>query len=273
MGEVNCLKKEAGMKTLKDLSESFVKRIKYVVNTHFGADTNPQNEIKVAFDPYLKDKEGRKHQTQLKRAGGSTAQPKSYYVEDMSLENINIKDLLGSVETKHSLTEIFAKALLCDSELLNFKLTVAYHQKVFGASVVTEHGHEEADQIMPCMVRDSFALTPFREVTVVSPDSDSFGSLIDVVAKGVAKRLINPLVSKLTLVIGKGALTKTIDVISRVNTMGLNFARAYIGLQVFTGTVWGGKFLGVTKKHWSEAFFLAADDELLEAFSPRWRIR
>ena len=78
MGEVNCLKKEAGMKTLKDLSESFVKRIKYVVNTHFGADTNPQNEIKVAFDPYLKDKEGRKHQTQLKRAGGSTAQPKSY---------------------------------------------------------------------------------------------------------------------------------------------------------------------------------------------------
>ena len=117
------------------------------------------------------------------------------------------------------------------------------------------------------MVRDSFALTPFREVTVVSPDSDSFGSLIDVVAKGVAKRLINPLVSKLTLVIGKGALTKTIDVISRVNTMGLNFARAYIGLQEFTGTVWGGKFLGVTKKHWAEAFFLAADDDLLEAFS------
>ena len=49
--------------------------------------------------------------------------------------------------------------------------------------------------------------------------------------------------------------------------MGLNFARAYIGLQEFTGTDWGGKFLGVTKKHWSEAFFLAADDELLEAFS------
>ena len=75
MGEVNCLKKEAGMKTLKDLSESFVKRIKYVVNTHFGTDTNPQNEIKVAFDPYLKGKEGRKHQTQLKRAGACTAQP------------------------------------------------------------------------------------------------------------------------------------------------------------------------------------------------------
>ena len=97
------------------------------------------------------------------------------------------------------------------------------------------HKHEEADTQIPLHVLHSIE-------DVLLPDTDELILLMDLVARGH--------LSPLTILVpkaGKGKQTKDINVVERVNCIGRAKSQGLIGLHKFTGSDWGGKFVGVSK--------------------------
>lgn len=69
--------------------------------------------------------------------------------------------------------------------------------------------------------------------------------LIDPAAHGHLRTL-----TTLEFHTGKGNKFRKIDVVERVRSNGHQTYKGLTGVHSFTGTDWGGKFVGVTKKRW-----------------------
>ena len=53
----------------------------------------------------------------------------------------------------------------------------------------------------------------------------------------------------------------------RVNVIGKERCKGFIGLHHFSGADWGGKFVGITKKRWVDAYMkLPIDDQAIKCF-------
>ena len=53
----------------------------------------------------------------------------------------------------------------------------------------------------------------------------------------------------------------------RVQAIGQHKAQGLIGLHNFSGTVWGGTFVGISKKTWAAAYLsLEVDDRIIDCF-------
>ncbi len=74
--------------------------------------------------------------------------------------------------------------------------------------------------------------------------------------------------TQLKFLTGKGSKHREIDVCERVHVIGRQKSTALLGFHNFTGADWGGKFVGITKKTWVNAFLSLDDkDPVIETFS------
>ena len=249
MGEVNCLKKEYGVNTIKHLKAQFTRRIVDTFERTFGKNSQGE-EVNVCFDPYPPEAGdyNLKAKTWKKRVG-KEQQVKEFDIHDeMKLEKVTMKDLLSSIKNKHHLTKIFTHGLFEDASLKKHKLQQTDTREVDGTFESRPHSHKEADTLIPLHATESLSENPVQDMSVHSPDSDILCELIDL----VSNREINPR-TKLTVIIGKAKNRKVIDVIERVRVMGPRFGKAIKGLHMFTGADWCGKFVRISKKNQTQA--------------------
>ena len=91
-------------------------------------------------------------------------------------------------------------------------------------------------------------------------DTDVFVLLMDMAARGHFREF-----TTLRLLSGRGAKYRAIDVQEQVSIIGTAKSKGLIGFHNFTGSDWGGKFVGVSKKTWVLAYLsLAPDDEIVQ---------
>ena len=245
MAVLQGLKKIASMKTLADLVHAFTNRIRRLMQGY--------NECRVVFDRYLE--QSLKDKTRTKRATTSV----EYDIHhDMRL-TMTLKDLLSSSATKAKLTTMFAESLLED--FTSFNLVVVYGTTIKSHEFEAEHCHEEADTLIPNQVLDCLN-DQVKEICVLSPDTDVLTLLVDLTAHG---RL--PANVGLKFLTGKGAKYREINVARQVGVIGNEKCKGLIGLHHFSGADWGGKFVGITKKRWVEAYMkLPNDDPAIKCF-------
>ena len=60
--------------------------------------------------------------------------------------------------------------------------------------------------------------------------------------------------TRLKFLTGKASKYREIDILERVSAIGILKSQVLIGFHNFTGADWGGKFVGVTKKTWVNAY-------------------
>ena len=150
----------------------------------------------------------------------------------------------------------FAEALLEQASRKNLKLVVVYNTKIKGNDHEEEHSHEEADTLIAHQVLASITNNTWKEICVWSPDTDVLTLLLDVVSRG---RLGAQ--TQLKFLTGKGNKNREIDVVERVNAIGINRCQGLIGLHNFSGSDWGGKFVGLTKKTWVKTYMLLDEED------------
>ena len=261
MAVIQAMKKLPGMTRVVDLKRAFINCTKGYTE-HRG-----YSQTRVIFDQYLD--ESLKDKTRAKRATSQSALNATYKVhDDMSIKIISLRDLMLSPTTKSQIARLFGESLLKEYDGHKHQLIVTYDTNIKTNSPnnleeeFTSHGHEEADTQIPLHVLHSIKDCAFRNIVVVSPDTDVLVLLMDLAANGHLGALTN-----LTFQTGKGTKFRNIDVIDRVRSIGIDKSKALIGLHNFTGADWGGKFVGISKKRWITEFLkLNATDPIVEAF-------
>ena len=128
-----------------------------------------------------------------------------------------------------------------DSSIVLF---VLYDTFIKGHDFEQVHTHEEADTLIPHQVLASVANGTMREIYVWSPDTDVLLLLLDLVSCG---HIASP--TSLKLITGKGTKKLEIDVFEHVQAIGYRKCQGLLGFHHFSGADWGGKFVGITKKH------------------------
>ena len=137
-----------------------------------------------------------------------------------------------------------------------------YGTKVKGFDFEEEHSHEEADTLIPYQVISALAVDDRLDISVWSPDTDVLTMLLHLVS---TTRLDSQ--TRLKFMTGKAGKFREIDVVERVNANGVLKSEGLIGLHNFTGADWGGKFVGISKKTWVEAYMrLAETDPIVTCF-------
>ena len=107
----------------------------------------------------------------------------------------------------------------------------------------------------------SIGVDPRREICVWSPDTDVLTLLIDLASRKIGSQ------TRLKFLTGKAAKHREIDVVERANAIGRAKSQGLVGFHHFTGADWGGKFVGITKKTWVEAYWkLEEDDPVVACF-------
>lgn len=249
MAVLQSMKKTSVMLKLSDLQEAFIKRIEYMMEGY--------SEGRVVFDRY--QEQSLKNQTRKKRAVTSI----EFKINLQMKLTMSIRELLSSSSTKASLTSMLAEALLQYFSGKNpFKMFVVYDVKIKSNDFKENHSHEEADTLIPHQVLASVAESDWRDVCVWSPDTDVFTIFLDLASCGhLGSR------TRLTFLTGNGAKYRKIDVLERVRVIGVHKCQGLIGLHNFSGADWGGKFVGITKKTWVNAYMkLDDDDSIVDSF-------
>ena len=222
------LKKTSAIMKISDLQESFIKRIERMVS---GFD-----EGRVVFDRYLDS--SLKNKTCQKR---STTSVEFKIHPEMRL-TMSIKDLLSSSKSKSMLVTLFANGLLARFfSNTAIKLVVVCDNKIRYLDCEEEHTHEEVDTLIPNQVLRSIDEHLVQEICVSSPDTDVLVLWLDFISRGRHGNL-----NGLKFLTGKGTNYREIDVIQRVQAIGIRKCQGLIGLHHFTGADWGGKFVGMT---------------------------
>ena len=245
MGILQSMTKTPTMLKLSDLQNAFHKRIE---NMMAGYD-----EGRVVFDRYLE--QSLKNKTRQKRATTCV----QYEVHPQMKLIMSIKELLSASSTKKKLTcmlgqgrlEYFSKDLYS-----SLKLVVVYDTFIKGHDFEEMHTHEEADTLIPHQVIASAATGTLREINVWSPDTDVLLLLVDLVSWG---HIAAP--TSLKFVTGKGSKKREIDIFERVLVIGHHKCQGLLGLHNFSGADWGGKFVGISKKTWANAYLKLDDDD------------
>ena len=249
MAVLQSMTKTPTMRKISDLSDAFIKRVDGMLRNY--------DEGRIVFDRYIG--QSLKNKTRQKRAKTST----EYAINPEMKLTMSMKELLSSSMTKSRLTFMLAEGLLEHySTNSTFKIVVVYDTKIKGHDFEQQHTHEEADTLIPNQVLASVADSPWRDIYVWSPDTDVLMLLLDVVSCG----RLGPQTS-LKFQTGKGAKYREIDVVKRVEVIGQQKCQGLIGLHNFTGADWGGKFVGISKKTWANAYMtLVESDDAINCF-------
>ena len=262
MPEVKALKKKPTTTKLCDIKDQFITRV-----TNKAADGD-YGEVVVLFDEWRE--ESLKEKTRAKRAEGKGNVTTGFDMhDDMCLKKTSMADLLATNQSKTQMASYLAKGLINHYRGNTYvKVVVSYSSKVCTNQPhvmeddFTSHGHEEADTQIPLHVLRVLRESTYKHIDVFSPDTDVLVLLIDLVSRGHIGALTN-----IILHAGKYNSPKDIDVVQRVHALGKRKAQGLIGFHNFTGSDYGGKFVGITKMTWCKAYFtLEDDDPILDAF-------
>jgi len=124
------------------------------------------------------------------------------------------------------------------------------------------HSHEEADTLIPHQVLASVSENAVREVFVWSPDTDVLVLLLHLVSSchlGTQTHI--------KFLTGTGTKSREINVVERMEAIGSNKCKGLLGFHNFSGADWGGKFVGISKKTWVDAYMrLEEDDPAVDCF-------
>ena len=256
MEVLQSITKTPKMKRVIHLQEEFIARITNLLKYY--------EKGRIVFDRYLD--QSLKNKTRNKRAQTVT----SYAVHPQMTLNMSIKELLSSSSTKRLLTNIIAKATLEHFAEISTEIVIVYDDKIVSSENVQFHTHEEADQLIPhqilaCQEKYRGSNKPLH-IDISSPDTDVLILCVDLVSNG--RLSCNTELRFITGKNTKNTLRRVVDVKSRVNVLGKSKAKALIGFHNFTGADWGGKFVGISKQRWCDAFIQLPDESpVLEAFS------
>ena len=146
-------------------------------------------EIRCLFDEYT-DKEGKeslslKSNTRKKIASSiatKSKQPQSFTPHPHSKLIMSIAELLSASKTKKVLVPLVAKYIQDYFKDKPMNMIVAYEHKIVGANFSEAHGHEEADTLIPHQVLAIAAYEEPHDIVVISPDTDVYTQLMDLVA-------------------------------------------------------------------------------------------
>ena len=242
MAVLQSTKNTPAIQKLSDLQDAFIKRIELMMVGY--------NEGQVIFDRYLEL--SLKNKTRQKRAVTSI----EFEIHPEMKLTMPLKELLSSSSTKRSLTSMFAKGLLDHfPSNSNFHL-ITYDNKIKAHTFEEIHFHEEADTLIPHQVLASVAEGGWREICVWSPDTDDLTLLLDLVSHD----RLGPQ-TRLNFLTGKGTKYREIDVVERMRVIGRRKCQGLIGMHNFSGADWGGKFVGVTKKTWVNAYLKLHEED------------
>ena len=168
---------------------------------------------------------------------------------------MSIKDLLSLSKSKSMLVTLFANRLLARFSS-NTAITRLWFTMTKSNISTEEHAHKEADTLISNQVLRSLDEHLLREICVSSLDTDVLVLLLNLVSRGNHGNLNSP-----NFLTGKGANYREIDVIQRVQVIGIHKCQGLIGLHHhFSGADWGGKFVGITKKTWVKSYVVFNDD-------------
>lgn len=185
-----------------------------------------------------------------------------YEVHKDMILTMSIKDLLSSTKTKDTLTSLLAEELLAHFAIYpEFNLVVVHGNMIQCAAYEKNHTHEEADTLIPNQVMASVTEIGENEVHkldihVWSPDTDVLILLLNLVASQQLSTCY-----RLKFLTGKGTKYREIDVVERVRVIGQRKCQGLIGLHNFSGADWGGKFIGISKKTWVDAYMKLEDND------------
>ena len=176
---------------------------------------------------------------------------------------MSLKDLLSASKTKRSVTSMLAHGLLqYFSRKRAFKLVVIYVNKIKGCVFEENHSHEEADTLIPHQVLTSVSENAGREVFVWSPDTDVLVLLLHLVSSchlGTQTHI--------KFLTGTGTKFREINVVERIKAIGSNKCQGLLGFHNFSDADGGGKFVGISKKTWVDAYMrLEEDDPAVDCF-------
>ena len=206
---------------------------------------------RVIFDRYV---EGSLKDNTRKIGATYVAAATAVYVvhDSTSISAISSKQLLSCTSPMHSLTCYLGQGLLERFDGRDLILVVVYdtfEETVNPRRPIETHSHEEADVLIPLLVILSIEECTYREVDVWSPDTVVIVLLMDLGA-----------LTKLTLLTGKGAKHREIDIGGRVKAVGWHKSGAVLGFHHFTGADWGRKFVGLSNKTRMTAFLFLGDN-------------
>ena len=182
----------------------------------------------------------------------------------MTLAGVSLKELLSSTKTKKSLTKLLADCLLeaFVGILIVVQGGLARSRNSIISSEVLTHSHEETDTVIPLHVIDTLRTGLPKIVDVHCGDTDNIILLMDLVAHDRHENG-NIFVEKT----GNFSGEKRIDISDRVAAVGKKKAKGLVGFHNFTGADWGGKFVGISKETWTNAYLnLPDDDNIISSF-------
>ncbi|KAG1671942.1 ATP-binding cassette sub-family D member 4 [Nymphon striatum] len=125
-------------------------------------------------------------------------------------------------------------------------------------SLVRKHNHEEADTLIPLHCLNAASSKPGCSIDVFTVDTDVYVLLIYIFSF-----LLPP--CKLYMHAGRGKSYRVLDIEESCRKIGSRKCNALLGMHAFTGSDWGGKFSGITKRKWMKLFLELDDsDEILD---------
>ena len=278
MCEVQALKKSPTTTKMLHLKESFIKRVKPKLDRY--------PESRLFFDTYneiaefsLKDGAREQRAESVSNELPNQYSNDGYQIHDeMSLKKTPLSELFTNTKTKKRLTMYLAKAVLEEYDgnkdhkvIVIFGTTININKPHQLDPGFKSHRHEEADTQILLHVLQCISVSAYKHIDVYSLDTDVLILLMDLVSRGHLEAL-----TSLTLYAGFGKAkgkskireTKVIDIIERVRCFGNSKCQGLIGLHNFTGSDWGGKFVGVSKERWSKLYMeLPSDHPIVKAFS------
>ncbi|KAG1662654.1 Supervillin [Nymphon striatum] len=121
-----------------------------------------------------------------------------------------------------------------------------------------KHNHEEADTLIPLHCLNAASSKPGCSIDVFTVDTDVYVLLIYIFSF-----LLPP--CKLYMHAGRGKSYRVLDIEESCRKIGSRKCNALLGMHAFTGSDWGGKFSGITKRKWMKLFLELDDsDEILD---------
>ena len=223
MAILQSMKKTARMKTLSDLLRGFCQKVENMSAGCF--------EIRCMFDEY-KDEDpdavlpSLKAATRKQRAGVRSKAPVSFSPHLNSKLIMSVTDLLSSSRTKRVLIPIVAEFMIEYFKTKPINLVVGYANKIVGGGTIERHCHEEADTLIPNQVLDVCHYQGCINITVISPDTDVYTQLMDLVAN-------NLLPSRHSLILATRTKRQSpINICDNVARLGKKKAAALIGKSI-----------------------------------------
>ncbi len=182
----------------------------------------------------------------------------------MDITNISMTTLLSHKQTIDELTLLFQKNIVKDAKSSR-KVIVCVASTETKTNrfdlmdiAMLKHNHEQADTLIPLHCLDAANSRPGCSIDVFTVDTDVYVLLVYIISS------LPP--CKLYMHAGREKSSRVLDIEECCRKMRSRECNALLGMHAFTGSDWGGRFSGITKRKWMKLVLNLDDsDEILNA--------